>query len=319
MGVFAIKKKTVILVLSLVILFIVTGCTRTSVGSKSSTKLTVYTSFYPLYDFTRKIGGNHVDVINLVPSGANVHDWEPGPQTLASLLEADLLIVNGLGIEPWLEKVTAMLATKVPIVNTSEGVALLAGWHGEHDAEGGQQEEAETAIADPHIWLDPLNALHQAEKIAQALSQLDPQHAEIYEKNLAGFRQSIEELDLAFQKTLQATTRREFVVTHLAFAYLAERYGLTQRAISGLTPQAEPSPAQMSELIKFIQEHEIHYIFQEPFASGRLATVLATEVGAEILTLHPVAGLSQEEEKNGEDYFTIMQQNLSQLAKALED
>ncbi|HZK25587.1 MAG TPA: zinc ABC transporter substrate-binding protein [Oscillospiraceae bacterium] len=315
-------KKTVVLVLLLTLLCAAVGCRAKPAVPARSGKLTVYTSFYPLYDFTRKIGGNHVNVINLVPAGASVHDWEPGPQTLASLLEADLLIVNGLGIEPWLNKLAATLEGNVPIVNTSAGVVLLYGSddhvHNEHSGVA-DDEAAAAAVPDPHIWLDPANALQQAERIAAALIDLAPQYAEEFQDNLAAFRQAIAELDLAFQETLQTAARHEFVVTHLAFSYLAKRYNLTQLAISGLTPQAEPSPAQMSELIKLMQEHNIRYIFQEPFTSGRLAAALAAEVGAEILTLHPLAGLTPEEEKNGEDYFTIMRQNLAQLAKALRD
>ena len=138
-------------------------------------------------------------------------------------------------------------------------------------------------------------------------------------RNLAAFRQEIKALDQEYRDTLQAAPRREFVVTHLAFAYLAKRYELEQRAISGLTPQAEPSPGQMEELVRFMREHDIHYIFQEPFTSERLTSTLAREVGAEVLILHPAAALTAEEEQKNVDYFTIMRQNLAQLAKALSN
>lgn len=313
------QKRVLVLLLLLIVLLPAAGCSKQPAESKASSKLTVYTSFFPLYDFTRKIGGSHVNVINLVPTGANVHDWEPGPKTLAALLEADLLVVNGLGIEPWLSKIDAVLEGKVPIVNTSEGVSLLYGFQGHRHHAEHHAEDAADAIPDPHIWLDPVNALHQAEIIAAALMQHDPEHAEIFAENLAAFRQEIKALDQEYRDTLQAAPRREFVVTHLAFAYLAKRYELEQRAISGLTPQAEPSPGQMEELVRFMREHDIHYIFQEPFTSERLTSTLAREVGAEVLILHPAAALTAEEEQKNVDYFTIMRQNLAQLAKALSN
>ena len=156
------QKRVLVLLLLLIVLLPAAGCSKQPAESKASSKLTVYTSFFPLYDFTRKIGGSHVNVINLVPTGANVHDWEPGPKTLAALLEADLLVVNGLGIEPWLSKIDAVLEGKYRLL-IPQG-ELLYGFQGHRHHAEHHAEDAAEAIPDPHIWLDPVNALHQAEK-----------------------------------------------------------------------------------------------------------------------------------------------------------
>ena len=300
----------------LIITILLAGCGEKAVEPVEKTGLTVYTSFYPLYDITRKIGGAHVNVINLVPSGIEPHDWEPGPQTLSTLLAADLLIVNGLGMEPWLAKLADTLQGEVRVVDTSVGIPPLYGYT---DPDDEDEHEDATAIPDPHIWLDPLYALQQAETITIALSESDPLHADSYTSNLAQFRSQVEELDNFFKETLQTVKRREFVVTHLSFGYVAKRYGLTQMAISGLTSHAEPSPAQMKDLVEFARLHQIRYIFQEPLATSRLAEALATEVGAKLLTLSPLEGLTPEEEAAGEDYFSVMRKNLEQLAKALRE
>ena len=297
----------------LLLFFLLPGCSKQQKEINSS-RLTVYASFYPLYDFTKKIGGEHVNVINLVPAGANVHEWEPGPQTVASLLEADLLVVNGLGMEPWLPKLQDTIAADVSIVNTSTGITPLYQNHGHQHV-----EETRLKIPDPHIWLDPHYALLQAENIVAALIELDPQNKDDYLNNLAAFTQKIEELDRYFLESLQSTKRREFVVTHLAFNYLAERYKLKQMSISGLKPQAEPSAAQMAELVDFIREHNIRYIFQDPFDEGRLSQSLAADVNATILTLNPIASLTQEEEVAGEDYFSLMHKNMELLTKAFQE
>lgn len=319
-------RKIVGITVVLIMLVSLIACSKVPATNDSTSTITVYASFYPLYDITQKIAGEHATIINLLPSGAEPHDWEPGPQTVASLLQADLLVVNGLGMEPWLHKLGESLEGQVPIVITSAGIEPLYGYedhHDEeekhHDEEEKHDDEARTQIPDPHIWLDPQYALLQAESIATALQEIDPVHAHIYQENLANFSVQIEKLDQDFRETLQSVQRREFVVTHLSFAYLAARYGLEQKAISGLTAHAEPSPAEMSELVDFMREHNIRYIFQEPLVSGRLAQTIASEVGAELLILNPLAGLTEEEEAAGEDYFSVMRQNLNQLAYALQD
>ncbi|NLZ38942.1 MAG: zinc ABC transporter solute-binding protein [Firmicutes bacterium] len=305
-------RKSIVLGL-MILLFLLPGCSKQQ-EEVDSARLTVYASFYPLYDFTKKIGGEHVNVINLVPAGANVHEWEPGPQTVASLLEADLLIVNGLGMEPWLPKLQDTIAAAVPIVDTSTGITPLYQNHNHQHATASYFK-----IPDPHIWLDPHYALRQAENIAAALIKLDPQNQDDYRNNLTVFAQKIEELDRYFRESLKKTKRREFVVTHLAFNYLAERYHLKQISLSGLNPQAEPGAAQMAELEDFMREHQIRYIFQDPFTEKRLAQSLAADVNATILTLNPLASLTEEEEAAGEDYFSLMRKNMEALIKALQE
>ncbi|MDW7650976.1 MAG: zinc ABC transporter substrate-binding protein [Bacillota bacterium] len=338
-------KRTLIflLLVTIVSVFLLTGCGKQpTVGNEGDSgtqpQIVVYTSFYPLYDFTDKIGGERVDVHHLIPAGVDPHNWEPGPQALAHLSQADLLVINGLGMEPWVDKITDSIDGGLMVVNTSTGVEPLTnyGGHGHddgdvHDNDAHDDENAHdnndhddegddhTGLPDPHIWLDPLLALHQAEQIAQALTGLDPEHADVYQDNLAEFTQRIKELDAEYRDVLGNAGRDKFIVTHLSFAYLAKRYGLEQLGISGLSPHVEPSPAQMKGIVDFAREHGIRFIFQEPLASQRLASVLAEEINAEILYLNPLEGLSEAEEAAGEDYFSVMRQNLEQLKIALAE
>lgn len=325
------KRFILILLIFLAIGPLSAGCGKKEAGpiNAEEKKLTVFTSFYPLYDFTRKIGGERVEVVNLLPPGAEAHDWEPGPQILGALYKGDLLIINGLGLEPWVERLAGSLEGKIKIINTSEGIRPLRGYTGhhhddhdhgdDHNDDHGENNDDNSNIPDPHIWLDPLLALHQAERIAEALIALDTGNARIYSENLFLFRERAEALDKAYRDALSGIKGRYFIVTHLSFAYLAERYNLTQVGISGLSPHVEPSPAQMKELVDFARKQKIQYIFQEPLSSGKLANVLASELGAQVLFLNPLEGLTEQEQAANEDYFTVMDKNLSQLKKAFTE
>jgi zinc transport system substrate-binding protein len=315
-----------ILILIFIVSLFLTGCFARPSAAPETEKIKVYTSFYPLYDFALKIGGERVEVINLIPAGIEPHDWEPGPQLLMAVINADILIFNGLGLEPWVEKTSAALKEgNLMLVDASLGIEPLRGYFHDHDDEDHDDEDHEDededhdAVPDPHVWLDPMLALHQAENILSALITVDPASEEFYRENFNSFREQISGLDKAFAAGLKDIARREFVVTHLSFAYLARSYGLVQLGISGLSPYEEPGPGKMKEIVNFLREHNLKYIFREPLASPRLAEVLAAETGAEILTLNPLEGLSAEELAAGKDYIAVMYENLEQLKKALTE
>ncbi|MBS3885836.1 MAG: zinc ABC transporter substrate-binding protein [Dethiobacter sp.] len=319
------KGYLLFLLLCLGVLFM-TGCgEQTPTGGAAIEKKVVYTTFFPLYDFTKKIGGEKIEVVNMVPAGIEPHDWEPSPQLLGSLSEAEMLVSNGLGMEPWLDKVSGSLPASVVVVNASAGIEPLKGAkdHG-HDQEKEKddhaaEEEKHDEMPDPHVWLDPLLALQQARNIATALSSLDPDNATYYFNNLAAFQAEAEALDQAFREGLSGLARREIIVTHLAFAYLSRRYELEQVSISGLSPHIEPSPAQMKEIVAFGRKYDVRYVFDAPLSTSRLATVLAEEIGAQILVLNPLEGLTEQEISAGDDYFSVMRRNLEQLKIALRE
>lgn len=320
------KKGYLIFLLLCLGALLLTGCgeERSATGGAAIEKKVVYTTFFPLYDFTTKIGGEKIEVVNIVPAGVEPHDWEPSPRLIGSLSEAEMLISNGLGMEPWLDKVSGSLPTSVVVVNASAGIEPLKGAkdHGydkEKQDDYAAEEEKHNEMPDPHVWLDPLLALQQARNIATALSSLDPANATYYFNNLAVFQEQAEALDQAFQEGLSGLARREIIVTHLAFAYLAKRYNLEQVSISGLSPHIEPSPAQMKEIVAFGRKHDVRFVFDAPLSTSRLATVLAEEIGAEILVLNPLEGLTELEISAGDDYFSVMRRNLEQLKVALRE
>lgn len=287
-------------------------------------KLSVYASFYPMYDFASKVGGDKVTVVNMVPVGMEPHHWEPAASDIIGLEKADIFVYNGAGMEHWVDKVVETLSNKeLVVINASEGQALLEGHHHHHEDEEHEEgeaehEEEEEHAFDPHVWLGPLNAKAQMEAIKNALVEADPANAAYYEGNYTKYAAEFDALDAEFRQALGAIANKEIVVSHQAFGYLCAAYGLTQVSIEGLAPDSEPDPARMAEIIDFVKEHKVTTIFFEELVSPKVAQTIASATGAVTDVLSPVEGLTDEQIAAGGDYFSAMRMNLAALVKALQ-
>lgn len=269
----------------------------------------IVTSIYPLYEFAARLASNPATVRNLVPVGAEPHHWEPTALDLALVRQADLFAYNSPEFEQWAKKIVDGLPAGRPIVvETAQGMQVRGHAHG---ADQGDQ-------LDPHVWLDPLLAKEQARRIASAMAQLAPDEEAILYERLADLEADLDELHHEYEKTLGQCRRRTLIVSHDAFSYLAARYDLEVLSAAGLSPEVEPSPARMAELIQLAKEQKIRVIFFESLVSPRVATSLANSLGAEVRVLHPLEGLSKEESRRGETYFSLMRSNLDNLRYALE-
>jgi zinc transport system substrate-binding protein len=283
----------------------------------------VVASFYPLYEFSRQVAGDHAEVVSLVPPGVEPHDWEPSPQEVVRVQKAKLLVYNGAGLEPWVEKLLRdAKARGTLVVRATERVALISGDRPGHEhkseAKPGAAPKGATHAVDPHVWLDPVRAQAQVEAIRVGLAKADPPNAAAYATNAQAYRSKLAALDAAFASGLKQCARREFVTTHSAFSYLARRYGLTQIPIQGVEPESEPSPADLAALVKQVKERKVLYVFFETLVSSKLAETLAREVGAKTLVLNPVEGLTKEEQAAGKSYVSLMEENLRNLRTALD-
>lgn len=308
------------IIASLFFLATMIGCSN---GENRSSKtgadpILIVTTLYPLENFAKKIGGDQVQVINVVPAGTESHDFEPSAKDLAKLNEADIFVYNGSGFESWTEKAVANLDTsKTKVVNASEGLATIEATEDEHGHEAEKNEEHDHGELDPHVWLDPTLAKKEAQKIYDILVAVDPTHKEVYSKNFGDLEKQFDQLDQEYQVMVKQAKNKEFVTSHAAFGYLANRYGLKQISISGISPEDEPSPKELKTIIEEVKEHNVKYIFFETLVSGKIADVVKNEIQAEALTLNPLEGLTQEELKNKQDYFSVMKKNKENLAKAL--
>lgn len=283
----------------------------------SGKKLKVVTSFYPMYEFSKQVAGEHADVIGLIPAGAEPHDWEPSAKDMAHIKEADIFIYNGI-VEGWAEQALESAPNDKRIaVEASGSIQLMESE--EHGHEEEEEHEEEGVSLDPHIWLSPVLAQQEVLAIQEAFEKADPEHKDDYKANADAYISKLKELDDAFKSGLQGVKHTEFVTQHAAFGYLAKEYGLTQVPIAGLSPEQEPSPEQMAAVVAFAKEHEIKTILFETLVDPKIAQTIADEIGAKTDVLNPIEGLTEEEKKDNLDYIGIMTKNLEALKKALNE
>jgi zinc transport system substrate-binding protein len=245
----------------------------------------VVASFYPLAFAAEQLGGADVAVHNLTPPGAEPHDLEATPEDVDELRDADLVLLLGDGFQPQLEDAAGTGERVLRLLDT-EGLDLAAN-------------------GDPHVWLDPLRFVLIVKRIATAL-----------DRPAAGLERRLRSLDDAYRRGLAHCARREVVTSHKSFGYLADRYGLEQIAITGLSPEAEPAPRDLEQAIDAVRDTGATTVFLEPLVSPRVVDTVAREAGVTTAVLDPIEGLTEEEE-DGADYFSLMRDNLAALRKAL--
>lgn len=323
-----------------------TGAAEPTGGGTGDGKLRVVATFYPMYEFSRQIAGEYAEVVALVPPGVEPHDWEPSAQDMVKVKEADIFVYNG-GVEEWVDAALSSAANEQRIVvEASQGIELMEGVphehsHGhdhegeeahehdhehegeeahehEHEHEGEEAHEHEHVL-DPHVWLDPVLAQQQVKTILAAFEQADPDNAEHYKQNADAYIAKLQQLDEAFRSGLKDAKRKEFVTQHAAFGYLAKRYGLTQVPIAGLSPDQEPAPDRMADIVAFAQEHQVNTIFFETLVEPKVAQAVANEIGAQTDVLNPLEGLTEEDRQNNLDYIGVMEKNLEALKRALNE
>jgi zinc transport system substrate-binding protein len=301
-----------ILLLATVVLATTRKKPLASISSPSpSDKVVVTTSFYPLADFAAQIGKDLVTVHNLTPAGAEPHDYEPSPQDLVTLQNSKVFVYNGAGLEVWLDKLSDEVKQKVMMVNATQGVSLLTG-----DPE--KSDSASTHPTDPHVWMDPVLASAEVENIKNGLITADPTHKEIYQQNATEYQKQLSQLDTDFREGLANCATNNIVTSHNAFQYLSKRYGVHVLSISGLSPDEEPAPKKLAEVVQFVDRHYIQYIFFESLVSPKLSETIAQETGAKTIAFNPLEGLSDEEIAKGKNYISIQRDNLAALRIALE-
>ena len=263
-------------------------------------ELTVAATFYPLYDLTKSIVGDKGTVYSIVPAGVEPHEYEPNPSDLQKLSDADVFVTMGIEFAEF-EKELGEVHPTAEIIAASTGISLL-------------KAEDEHATNDPHIWLSPKNAQKMALNIMTGIAEADPQQKEYYLRQGQQLIDDLNALDMEFKESLASCTKEVILVNHNSFSYLARDYGFKTIAISGLEPEAEPTPQQLAELVTEAKKHSIKYVFYEDLIDPRVAKTIAEEVGAETLKLDPLEGSADP----SATYTSLMRKNLLALQLALE-
>lgn len=327
------KKKVQFFTSILIVLFLA-ACNSNNVqkaekGSEEG-KLTVYTTIYPLQYFTDRIGGENVTIKNIVPPGVDAHTVEVDLKTMADLAKSDAFIHTGTGLEGYVDSVVDSVKEKeVLMVNSTENVNFMASnavkthseeeSNEEHDKENeaGHDEHADELDIDPHVWLDPERSIIIAENIKNALVKLQPENKEEFENNFADLKSDLEELDYEFENMVNQSKIKTFIVSHSAYGYWDDAYGLKQIGISGLSPTDEPSQKQLVEVIDLVKDNNLKYIFFEPNLTNKISEIVKNETGTKTLVLNNLEAISDENIKNNEDYFELMKMNIQNLQQAL--
>ncbi len=293
------------------------GCGGSDDAAGSGDGLSVVAGFYPLEWAAQRVGGDRLDVSSLTPPGAEAHDMELAPQDVAAVAEADLLVYLE-GFQPALDEAAATEAADTAWdAGQAADLSLTAAEHGhegeteEEHAAHTEDEEAEEEALDPHFWLDPVRLASVGDALAERLAEADPDGAATYEQNAAALRADLEALDAEMQAGLTGCAVDTLVTGHDAFGYLADRYGLEVVGISGLSPSAEPDPAQLAEITALVRERGVTTVYTETLVDPAVAETVAEEAGVRTAVLDPIEGLT--DESAGSDYLEVMRANLATL------
>lgn len=278
-------------------------------------RVTVLTSILPLQEFAAAVVGERGEAALLLPPGAGVHNWQPRPGDILRLASADLFISVGAGLEPWLQDVLRSVpAGRLRTLEVSRGLDLLPSG----DAEGNEEGHRHGAW-DPHLWLDFGLDRAVVEKIVVALSEIDPAGTALFRRNADDLEERLRRLDARFSEGLKGCAGKTFVVAgHAAFGYLARRYGLAQKALYGLSPDAAPRPQQMMDIIDYCRREGVRAVFFENSVPPDLARTLAAEIGGRVLVLQAAHSPTRDQVMNRVGFFDMMEQNLQSLRDGLD-
>ena len=293
------RSRSIILVaFILAILLMVASC---SSSNSIEAKPQIITSFYPLDFAVNRIVGDLAEVANITPIGTEPHDIELTPSLTEKIMEADLVVVMGADFQSAIEK-TAINRDGA----TTEIIDSIK-----------EENNQELIATNPHIWLDPAMFQTAVNLIADEVIELLPEKKTTLENNRDLLLEDLDTLDTEFKEGLSRCESTTFVTSHDSFSFLAKRYGLTQESIAGISPENEPTPKRVIELEKIIKTENIDVVFTEELVSPEVAQTLSREAGIKTAVLSPLESLTKEQQKNGENYFSIMRSNLKKLSNAL--
>lgn len=306
------KILTIIIVTSMFL----TGCNNSAKSNNSTepnNKLTIVTSFYPMYISTLNIVKDipNVEVINMTaPQTGCLHDYSLSTKDLKTLSSADIFVINGAGMESFLDDVIDEYSD-LKIIEASNGISLIEDTdHDEHDHEHEHD-------VNPHVWVSISKNIEEVSNIAKELSAFDPNHASEYEANADAYIAKLENLRTEMHAALDNVNNKDIITFHEAFPYFAEEFNLNIAGVIEVEPDSEPSAKEVENIISIINEKNIKALFTEPQYSSKIADTIAKETGASIYTLDPIVTGDANEDAY-DDYIVKMQENLNTLKEALK-
>ena len=309
------KNQKIFLTAILIVAVITAGSVALTMRTPaSSNKLTVVATFYPLAYLSQEIGGDQIQVTQLIPNNTEIHSWEPSASNIVAAENADIIVYNGAGADHWMEDdvLPALSAARERIVvDTTAGLQLLA--NQDHDA------GEEHGDFDPHTWISPYMAKLQAEKIYNALVQQDPAHESYYTNNWENLKNTLEQIDANYTTALATKQKNTIFVSHAAYGYLAYRYNFEQQGVIGLSADEQPSAATIANILNLMEQYQTYVVYVDPIYSQNYAQTLKTELETQtgnpvtILKLYLMLGPT-----DGNNYLNQQTLNLENLKTGLE-
>jgi zinc transport system substrate-binding protein len=309
------KKNNIII--HIFLFFICLGCT----DSRQRDKLTVIATLFPQYDFAKQIAKDKAVVRLLLPPGVEAHSYEPAPRDIADIKNANIFIYTSEYMEPWAIKLSGTINNNsAVIVEAGAGIKINEPAESTHEPGKVNHDDHNHGAQDPHIWLDPLFAQKMIDNILAGFIKTDPKNKVFYRINSDTLKMELSKLDQDFIKLFKNIKNKTIIHGgHFTFSYFAKRYGLKYVSpYKGFSPDAEPSPQKIAELIKTIKSTGSKTIYYEELIDPKVAKVIAKETGVKMLLLHGGHNVSKDELDSGVTYISIMRGNLERLKEGLQ-
>ena len=332
------KKNIAFITILTMVFFIITAIIiniKNPIKKENGKKIEIIATLFPQYDFAKQIGGDKVNVKLLLPPGSESHTYEPTPQDMLMINESDLFVYTGKEMEPWAENLISGMKKDINVIDLSKSVELIHSEefeeehmeeNDEHEHEheyeyGHNHDEGEhNHEYDPHIWLNPQNAIKMAKNIEKELINIDPDNAEYYKNNAEKYINEIAKLDKEIEQTVNSSSNPKIAFGGaFAYAYFIERYNIDFiSAYETCGEGSEPSTVQVKEVIDYINNNNLPVIFYKEYTSGNVAQTISEATGAKMLVFNTVHNISKDEINNGATYVSIMKENLENLKQALK-
>ena len=282
--------------------------------SNNNKNLEIYTSLYPLQYVIEQIGGDSITVHSILPPGADAHSYEPSSREIITIAKGDLFFYLGAGMEAYAETVAQSLASQdVKLVEIGEDTSLFIKDETDHGHDHDHHGDY-----DPHIWLDPIRLAQVAEIIKNELITSNPNHKDLYEENYQILVDRLTELDQSFQHVISKKENKHILVSHAAYGYWEDRYGIKQISVHGLSSSDEPSQKELTSIIQQTKEYHLKYILFEKNTSNRVSEIIRDEIGAKTEVIHNLEVLTEQDIEDNQDYLSIMEANFDTLDEVLD-
>lgn len=301
----------------LIIIIIGTGCQNNIIDAEEHNANKIYTSIYPIQYITEELVGEFADVETVYPPGVDAHTYEPSTKDMIDISGGDAFIYLGAGMESFAETTAdALKSSGVQFLELGEHESLFLDAD-EHDDENDDHGH-DHGDFDPHIWFDPLRMIDMSDLIKDEMIHLFPEEEALIEENYRIITNELADLDTLYTNTLATKTNKKMIVSHAAYGYWEERYGIKQIPISGISVTDEPSQKELAYLIEQANKENVQYIFFEQNTSNKIAKIIQDHIDATPLYIHNLEVLMDEDLEANKNYISIMKSNLDALDKGLQ-